>query len=125
MTVLIDSWGWIEYFKGSENGDLVRSYLEDSGELIVSSVNISEVYRWFLRFYSENDAEEIRAAIKERCLIIDVDETIAVEAAKIKHKFAWGLGDSIVYATAMQRGAEVLTGDSDFRDRDGVIFLGF
>jgi predicted nucleic acid-binding protein len=52
-----------------------------------------------------------------------VDEGIAVEAAKIEHKFSWGLGDSIVYATAKQRGAEVLTGDSDFKDRDGVIFL--
>jgi predicted nucleic acid-binding protein len=121
---LIDSWAWIEYFKGCENGDRVRPYLEDNRELIVSSINISEVYRWFLRFYGENDAEETRVAIKGRCLIIDVDETIAVEAAKIKHQFGWGLGDSIVYATAKQLGAEVVTGDSDFKEKDGVIFLG-
>lgn len=91
--------------------------------MIVSSINISEVYRWILRFYDESMAEEKREAIRERCFIVDVDEGIAVEAAKIKHKFAWGLGGSIVYATAKQRRAKVLTGDSDFRDRDGVIFL--
>jgi predicted nucleic acid-binding protein len=123
LTVLIDSWAWIEFFQGSEPGKRVEDFIDNDHELIVSSINISEVYRWILRFYDESTAEEKREAIKERCFIVDVDEGIAVEAAKIKHQFSWGLGDSIVYATAKQRGAEVLTGDSDFRDRDGVIFL--
>jgi predicted nucleic acid-binding protein len=123
LTVLIDSWAWIEFFRGSEPGKRVEDFIDNNHELIVSSINISEVYRWILRFYDESTAEEKREAIKERCFIVDVDEGIAVEAAKIEHKFSWGLGDSIVYATAKQRGAEVLTGDSDFKDRDGVIFL--
>lgn len=124
MTVLIDSWAWIEFFQGSGPGKRVGDFIENNHELIVSSINISEVYRWILRFYDENMAEEKREAIRERCFIVDVDEMIAVEAAKIKHQFDWGLGDSIVYATAKQLGAEVLTGDSDFKEKDGVIFLG-
>lgn len=123
MTVLIDSWAWIEYFQGSETGRRVRDFLEDDEGLIVSSINISEVYRWILRFYDEKAAEAKREAIKERFIVVDVDETIAVEAAKIKHKFGWGLGDSIVYATARQLKAEVLTGYSDFKEREGVILL--
>jgi len=123
LTVLIDSWAWIEYFQGSEVGKKARDLIENNHELIVSSINISEVYRWVLRFYDESMAEEKRETIRERCFIVDVDERIAVEAAKIKHQFGWGLGDSIVYATARQVGAEVLTGDSDFRGSDGVIFL--
>ncbi len=124
MTVLIDSWAWIEFFQGSEPGKRVGDFIENNHEMIVSSINISEVYRWILRFYDENTAEEKREAIRERCFVVDVDESIAVEAAKIKHQFGWGLGDSIVYATAKQLGAEILTGDSDFKERDGVIFLG-
>jgi toxin FitB len=120
---LIDSWAWIEYFQGSETGIRVRNFLEDDEELIVSSINISEVYRWILRFYDEKAAEAKREAIKERCIVVDVDETIAVEAAKIKHRFGWGLGDSIVYSTAKLVGADVLTGDSDFMGKDGVMFL--
>lgn len=120
---MIDFWAWIEYFQGSETGRRVRDFLEDDEGLIVSSINISKVYRWILRFYDEKAAEAKREAIKERCIVVDVDETIAVEAAKIKHKFGWGLGDSIVYATARQLKAEVLTGDSDFKERDGVILL--
>ncbi len=124
MTVLIDSWAWIEYFQGSEPGKRVRNFIEDDHELIVSSINISEVYRWILRFYDESIAEEKREIIRERCFIVDVDERIAIEAAKIKHQLSWGLGDSIVYATARLMEAEVLTGDPDFVGRDGVIFLG-
>jgi predicted nucleic acid-binding protein len=120
---LIDSWAWIEYFQGSDTGKKVRDFLEDDQELIVSSINISEVYRWILRFYSENVAEDKRKAIKDRCVVVDVDEMIAVEAAKIKHQFGWGLGDSIVYSTAKFMGAEVLTGDPDFLGKEGVIFL--
>jgi hypothetical protein len=36
-------------------------------------------------------------------------DSIAVEATRIKHRLKWGLGDSIVYATARREAASVLT----------------
>ena len=98
-------------------------YLDDDEDLIISTINLAEVYRWILRFYDERTAEEKKAAMKDRCILIDVDEEIAVEAARIKHRLKWGLGDSIVYATAMREAARVLTGDSDFKGQNGVVFL--
>lgn len=123
MTVLIDSWAWIEFFQGSNAGAAVMGYLDDDQDLIISAVNLAEVYRWILHFYDERIAEEKKAAMKERCLLIDVDEEIAVEAARIKHKLKWGLGNSIVYATARREAASVLTGDGDFQGQNDVIFL--
>jgi predicted nucleic acid-binding protein len=123
LTVLIDSWAWIEFFQGSNAGAAVMGYLDDDQDLIISAVNLAEVYRWILHFYDERIAEEKKAAMKERCLLIDVDEEIAVEAARIKHRLKWGLGDSIVYATARREAASVLTGDSDFKGQNDVIFL--
>ena len=41
MTVLIDSWAWIEYFKGTEAGERARPYLQSGEEIIVSAVNYS------------------------------------------------------------------------------------
>ena len=82
MTVLIDSWAWIEFFQGSNAGAAVMGYLDDDQDLIISAVNLAEVYRWILHFYDERIAEEKKAAMKERCLLIDVDEEIAVEAAR-------------------------------------------
>jgi len=98
-------------------------YLDDDQDLIISTVNLAEVYRWILHVYDERIAEEKKAAMKERCILIDVDEEIAVEAARIKHRLKWGLGDSIVYATARRKAASVLTGDGDFQGQDDVIFL--
>jgi predicted nucleic acid-binding protein len=123
LTVLIDSWAWIEFFQGSDAGKVVMGYLDDDQDLIISAVNLAEVYRWILHFYDERIAEEKKAAMKERCLLIDVDEEIAVEAARIKHRLKWGLGDSIVYATARREAASVLTGDGGFQGQNDVIFL--
>jgi predicted nucleic acid-binding protein len=120
---LIDSWAWIEFFQGSDAGKIVKGYIDDDQDIIISTINLAEVYRWILRYYNEKTAEEKRRAMKERCILIDVDEEIAVDAAKIKHNFKWGLGDSIVYATAKREGAKVVTGDSDFKEVEDVIFL--
>lgn len=126
MTVLVDSWAWIEYFKGSAAGRKVKELIENSQEkVIVSMVNIAEVYNSFLRDYPDNEryAEASKKAMKQRSYIYDVDETIAVESAKIKHEKKWGLGDSIIYATATREGAKVLTGDPHFKGLNDVIFL--
>lgn len=128
MTVLVDSWAWIEYFKSTPVGvKEVASVLEISREdVIVSTINIAEVYNAFLRDYPDNDkfAKDSRAAIKQRSYVFDVDEEIAVESARIKHKLKWGLGDSIILATARREGAKVLTGDPHFKGVKEVIYLG-
>jgi predicted nucleic acid-binding protein len=128
MTVLVDSWAWIEYFKGSAAGEKVKELIENSQEkIIVSSINIAEVYHSFLRDYSPPDnkryAEASRKAMKQRSYVYEVDEGIAVNSAKIKHEKKWGLGDSIIYATAKREGAKVLTGDPHFKGLKDETFL--
>lgn len=124
MTVLIDSWAWVEYFKGSKLGEKVKRCIESDEKAIVSAINIAEVYRWILRFYSEEVAEEKIGVMKERCFVIPVDEDIAVTSARIKHKEKMGLGDAIIYATAKKENAVLLTGDSDFKGKENVISIG-
>jgi len=121
---LIDSWAWIEYFRGSKAGEKVRKYIEGENEIIISTINMAEIYRWILRFYDEKIAEEKRNFIKKRAIVIDVTEEIAIKSAKIKHKLKWGLGDSIIYATAKQEKAKVLTGDPHFKNLKDVIYIG-
>ncbi len=123
LTVLIDSWAWIEYFKGSKAGEKARKYIEGKEKAIISAINIAEVYRWILRFYDEKIAKEKINVMKERCFVIPVDEEIAIMAAKIKHEEKLGLGDAIIYATAKKEEAIILTGDSDFKDKENVIFI--
>ena len=122
--VLIDSWCWIEYYKGTANADAVAKYIEGDMMAYVSAINLSEIYRWFLLSYTEKEANSALKDIKDRCFIVPVDERIAIVGAKIKHEFKWGLGDSLILATAQSINAKVVTGDPDFQRVPEAIFVG-
>jgi hypothetical protein len=49
LTVLIDSWAWIEFLQGSNAGAAVMGYLDDDQDHIIGAVNLAEVYRWILQ----------------------------------------------------------------------------
>ena len=124
MTVLLDSWIWIEYWRGSKNADKAGSYIESSEEAIVSSINLAEIYFWILRQYGQKEAEAKKRILEKRCFIVNLDPDIAVEAAKIKHDRKMALADSIVLATAIKSNTKVVTGDPDFEGSKEVIFIG-
>ena len=124
MTVLIDSWAWIEYWKGGRYSEGVVSYIEGDEEAVVSTINLAEVYYWILRFYDRKIAEQKRALIEKRCYIIPVEMSIAVEAAKIRRELHLALADSLILATARQSGAKLVTGDHDFKQLKETIFIG-
>ena len=122
--VLIDSWSWIEYFKGTANAEETAKFIEGNVIAYASTINLAEVYRWFLLTYTESEANSAIQDIKDRCFIVSVDEDIAIMAAKIKHDLTWGLGDSIILATARCKNAKVVTGDLDFQTISEAIIIG-
>jgi predicted nucleic acid-binding protein len=124
LIVLIDSWAWVEFFAGSKTGELVKNYVMDENqEIIISSINLAEIYRIALDRFDEKAAEKRRRAMITRCYLIPVDEEIAIMGARFRHERDWGLGDAFIYATAIREGAKVLTGDPHFKGLDDVIFL--
>ncbi len=56
-------------------------------------------------------------------MIAAVDEDIAVEAAKVRHRVKLSLGDSIIVATARKLGAKVVTGDRELKGMKEVLFI--
>ena len=119
---MIDSWAWIEYFKSSEPGKRAKGFIE-GGSIIISAINVAEVFRHML-ILSKKDAEDALGFMLKTSFVVPVSAKLAKDAAIIKHEKKWGLGDSIVLATALQHGAKVVTGDSDFKNEPGIIFLG-
>lgn len=124
MTVLIDSWTWVEYWSGDSKADEAAAYIDGVEAAVVSTINIAEVYHWILLHYDEKTAKEKREIIKRRCFIIPVSEEIAIEAARIKHSTKLALADSLILATAKSVEAKVVTGDHDFKGLDGVNYIG-
>ena len=124
MAVLIDSWAWIEYFKGSPAGEQVRPYLSGSHELLISTINAAEVYRSFLSTQNERDAKQAAKFMICTAFPIPVSLSIALFAAHIRHEKKFGLGDAIIMATARKHHADILTGDPDFKNEEQVIYIG-
>lgn len=52
-----------------------------------------------------------------------MDEPLALEAADVSLRFGLAMADSLVYATAQQHGATLVTGDSDFDGLPGTIVI--
>ena len=123
MTVLIDSWAWIEYWKGGKLAQEAASYIDGEEESVVSTINLAEVYLWVARSYDNATADDKVATMEKRCHVVPVERNVAVEAAKIKRKEKLGLADSLILATARQVGGRVVTGDSDMKDLRDVVFL--
>jgi predicted nucleic acid-binding protein len=121
---LLDSWAWIEYWRGSKHADKAASYIESAEEALISSINLAEIYVWILRQYGQKQADAKKSVIARRCFVVNLDPSIAVEAAKIKHYRRMALADSIVLATAIKFSAKVVTGDADFEDLREAIFIG-
>lgn len=123
MTVLVDSWAWIEYFRGSKAGLRVEENLKALDEIIISTINIAEVYRYMLANVTLTQAKEALQFILKRSFVIPVTIPIATMAAELRHEKKTGLGDSIVMATGRKHDAKILTGDPDFKNESNVIFL--
>lgn len=54
---------------------------------------------------------------------INVDETLALQAAKFGHEFKLPLADAIIYSTALASGATLWTQNADFKGLEGVRYI--
>jgi predicted nucleic acid-binding protein len=125
---VIDSYAWIEYFMGTQTGEKIRTIIEGTDEKITPTICLAEIYSKTLKVESYELAEKQRTFIKQKSALAPLDEPSAVESAKINNKLkkeidGWGLADSIVFATAQLKKAEVVTGDDHFRKLKNVIFI--
>ncbi len=124
LTVLLDSWAWIEYFKGTSFGKKAQEYIENKQEIITSAINISEVQGFLLRTKPGKEAQEFIQFMVEVSFVIPVNMPIALKAAKLKYDLKFGLADAIVLATAREHDAIVVTGDDDFKGQKDVDYIG-
>jgi predicted nucleic acid-binding protein len=128
MKYVMDSYAWIEYFMGTKSGQKVKSIIENSEEKLTPTICLTEVYAKTLKVECRELAQKQKVFIKEKSALVPLDESIALESANIqvrnkKEIDGWGLVDSVVYATAIIKKAEVVTGDEHFRKLDNVVFI--
>jgi len=119
---LVDSSGWLEYFADGKNVNFFVKAIEDSKELIVSTINIYEVYKKILLEKDENSALQA-IALMQSVKVINVSSSISIMAARLSYELKIPMADSIIYSTARINDAIVWTQDSDFKDLEGVRYF--
>ncbi len=121
--LLVDSCVWIELIRGSKIGKTLKKYIDGDYDILISSITITEVYHYTLKYEGETLAKRFLNFMIQRSFTIPVIKDIAIKAAEIKTEKKWGIGDSIIYATCLAREAKILTCDSDFRNEERAIYL--
>ncbi len=125
MNVLIDSYGWIEYFSDGSLADKYAGYIEKANvdEYVTPSIVLYEVYKKIKREDSEDNALEAYAYIVHYTRIIPIDEVISLAAADKSLEYDLGMADSRIMATADNNNARIVTGDKHLRKFNNVVYI--
>lgn len=111
---VVDSSAWLEYFADGPNADYFAPAVEATGELIVPSITLFEVFRRVLEQRGHDAALQVAAAMQQG-RVVDLDASIALFAARLGHELRLPLADSVILATARRDGATLWTQNADFR----------
>lgn len=117
---VVDSSGWLEYFADSDRADLFAKPIEDTEHLIVPSISVYEVFKKLLIEFNE-DIALTAIAHMQIGTVIDLDQDLAMTAARISVEEKIPMADSIIWATALRHGATLWTQDEDFKNIKGNV----
>jgi len=119
---LVDSSGWLEYFADAENARFFAPIIIKTNELIVPTISLYEVFKRILQERSKEEALKAAAWMAQGQLV-DLNMTLALEAAKISSDLKLPMADSIILATARAYKATLWTQDADFEGIEGVQYI--
>lgn len=122
MKVVLDSSGWIEFFTGGPLAERYASYLTPRYQFITPAIVLYEAYKKIKRERGEETAL-LFAGRLNATEVVHLTESIALLAADVSLQQGLAMADAIVYATAKDQEAEVVTGDADLKDLPGVVYV--
>lgn len=124
---VIDSFAWVEYFRGTPAGEAVADELE-AGIAGTPLVVVAELRDKYVREGVPHWLKDF-AFVRETTSLLPETEAIAVRAGDTKNRMRserrrdFGLIDGIIWETAKAHDSSLVTGDPHFRGLPGVVFL--
>jgi predicted nucleic acid-binding protein len=119
---LVDSSGWLEYFADGENAEVFAPAIQDIKNLVVSTINIYEVFKKILEQKDESGALEA-IAVMQQARVINFDSTLALCSAGLSYELKLPMADSIILATARSVKATLWTQDLHFANLPDVKYI--
>lgn len=125
MRYIIDTYAWVEYFKGTAIGRRIKDIIE-SDENITPTIVLAELKKKFTD-WNRTDFDEKLLFIRSNSEVIPLNEDVAILSGEIRATINIeniGLVDCILIAMSRIYGLKVLTGDPHFQDLDEAKYLG-
>ncbi len=125
MNLFLDSYSWIEYFRGSKKGEQVWKILKKE-KVYTSNLVIAEIISKFKR--EGIDFDNAYRILLSNSIVVELTSEIARDAgllhADMKKKVRdFGLVDAIILISARKFNAKVVTGDKHFKNFKETVFL--
>lgn len=119
---LVDSVGWIEFFTDGPLAGEYAKYLRQPSEVIVPTIVLYEVYK---KIKADRNEESALVAIgtMQNARIVPLTEELSLSAADLSLDCKLAMADAIVYASALQEHARLITSDKDLKDLPQVIYF--
>ncbi len=112
---VIDSFAWMEFFKGTERGGKVKKIMEDDSiGKYTTTANYYEIHYRLTQEKGPGLRDEALAFIKANTRLLDITEEIASTAGEIRVNEGLSAVDAFTLAAARNLKSKVLTGDQDF-----------
>lgn len=116
---VVDTSAWIEWFVGSALGKKLGKEFPEKAHCIVPTIVQLELSKWLVRELGEEQADQV-IAYTQKCVVVPLDTGIALLAADLHRQYKLATADAVVYATARQQGADLLTCDAHFEGLPAV-----
>ncbi len=119
MNYVLDSFAILAYLGNEEGADKVEEIIDkaEKGEikLFMNYVNLGEVYYIVAREFGIAKANEAVAIVKRLPIeFVEVNESLALTAGRIKAMHSLSYADAFVVATAIDKKGIIVTGDREF-----------
>jgi PIN domain nuclease of toxin-antitoxin system len=123
---VLDSYALMAFFQDEPGADFVRGLIQKAVEsgtnLLMSVVNLGEVWYSIARTTSPETADQYVHEIKGMGIeIVDADWTLTRQAAAFKANGNISYGDCFAAALAKIKKADLVTGDKEFKPLEGEI----
>lgn len=118
---VVDSCGWLEYFRGGPNAAFFQTALWDTEHLLVPALSLFEVCRRVLQLSGPDAAQRVYKAMSvPRVVQLEPGEWFAI--SQRAGSLGLAMGDAIIWHTAQVHGATLWTQDAGLQHLPGVRF---
>ena len=119
---VVDTSAWVEWLVDGPMRKALTKEFPDKAQLIVPTIVQLELTKWMTREVGEERADQV-IAFTQKCIVVPLDTRIALAAAELHRQYKLATADAIVYATALEHRADLLTCDAHFEKLPNVVFI--